>query len=87
MKSLLVSLLLLIPVASFAQESPKSELFVGYSLLRTDSDTLDLNRFGVPGVARREGANLNGFNVSGGYNPTNWLGYSTPQNLDQPLRW
>jgi hypothetical protein len=56
-------------ISAFAQESPKSELFGGYSYIRTDEGDIDLNRLaGVPGTGVREGANLHGFNVAATYN-------------------
>jgi opacity protein-like surface antigen len=68
-------LLLSISTIAAAQEHPKSEFYVGYSLLRTDSDSFDLVLNNQSGAVRRNGTNLNGFNVSGGYNPTSWLGF------------
>jgi opacity protein-like surface antigen len=56
-------------VSAAAQESPKSELFAGYSYLRTDEGEVDLLKLaGVVGTATRNGANLNGFNVEATYN-------------------
>ncbi|MGH9834754.1 MAG: outer membrane beta-barrel protein [Blastocatellia bacterium] len=68
-------LLFSISTIAAAQEHPKSEFYVGYSLLRTDSDSLDLLINNQPGSVRRHGSTLNGFNVSGGYSPTPWLGF------------
>ena len=72
--SLLMLCLILCPVA-LAQEHPKSELFGGYSLLRTESDSVDLTLDGQTVSAKRRGAFLNGFNVSVTYNPARWAGF------------
>ncbi len=71
----MLCLLLSISTIATAQEHPKSEFYVGYSLLRTDSDSVDLIINNQPGSVRHHGSTLNGFNVSGGYNPTPWLGF------------
>ena len=75
MKPILTSLLLaLMATAAVAQDYPRSELFGGYSYLRTDSDEVDLAQFGVNATARRHNANLNGWNLAVTGNPTSWLG-------------
>src|SRR5262245_309976 len=69
-------LLACLVIPSFAQESPKSELFAGYSYLRTDEGDVDLLQLsGVPGSATRNGANLNGFNVGITYNLKRSFGF------------
>jgi hypothetical protein len=69
-------LLVCLAIPALAQESPKSELFVGYSYLRTDEGDIDLLQLtGIPGTARREGANLHGFDVGITYNLQPWFGF------------
>jgi hypothetical protein len=53
------SLLCLLPLAAYAQDAPRVEIFGGYSYLRTD-DALDLD--------------LHGWNASVAGNVNNWLG-------------
>lgn len=72
--SLLLALFVLCIFAT-AQDSPKSELFGGYSYLRTDEEEIDLLRFGLPGRITQRSANLNGWNASVTYNPASWLGF------------
>ena len=68
--------LIIFSVTTFAQDSPKAELFGGYSYLRTDSEDVDLTQFGAPGVvARRGNANLNGWNLAITGNPVSWAGF------------
>src|SRR5262245_44100059 len=73
--SLLILVLLLFPVA-LAQEYPKAEFYVGYSLISTDDETIDLMRLspGLTGNGLRKGANLNGWDITISGNPTKWLG-------------
>lgn len=69
MRSLLfVTLLLLLCVPVFAQDTPRVELFTGYSLLRTDDQTIDLNQFGLTGAATRDATTLHGWNATLGLN-------------------
>jgi len=77
MKSFLaVCILFCLAISAFAQESPKSELFAGYSYLRTDEGDIDLLQLtGVPGTAMRKGANLHGFNVGITYNLQRSVGF------------
>jgi hypothetical protein len=77
MKPLFVfCLLVCLAVPALAQESPKSELFAGYSYLRTDEGDIDLLQLtGIPGTATREGANLHGFNVGITYNLQQSFGF------------
>jgi len=73
---LAAGLALLWPLAISAQESPKAELFGGYSYLRAD--------------AGGEGVNLNGWNASIAVNPNRWFGlvadfsghYGSPFDVD-----
>lgn len=65
--------LIALSVVAIAQDTPKAELFGGYSYLRTDEETIDLTGTGT--LARRSGSNLNGWNVAMMYNPTSWLGF------------
>ena len=67
--SLACFVLVCLAISAFAQESPKSELFGGYSYLRTDEGDIDLMQLaGVVGTGVREGANLHGFNIAATYN-------------------
>lgn len=77
MKSLFIfCLLVFLTAPALAQESPKSELFAGYSYLRTDEGDIDFFQLtGTPGTARREGANLNGFDVGITYNLQKSFGF------------
>jgi hypothetical protein len=76
MKTILTLCLFLLSasVSARAQEYPRAEFTGAYALLRTDSDSVDLNQFGVPGAVRREAATLNGWNmgISGNFKP--WIG-------------
>jgi opacity protein-like surface antigen len=76
MRPLLIAVYLfaLSPLA-FAQEFPRSEFYAGYSILRTDSEDVDLMRFGLPGaISRRDNANLNGFSMAATGNFNRWIG-------------
>lgn len=59
---LLVSLLLLLPLAALAQDKPKVEVFGGYSYLRTDDD------------ASIDNLDLHGWNASVAGNLNSWFG-------------
>lgn len=75
MRSLLfVTLLLLACAPVFAQDTPRVELFTGYSLLRTDDQTIDLNQFMLTGTATRDATTLHGWNATLGLNPTGIFG-------------
>ncbi len=76
MRSLLYATLLLffITVPALAQDTPRVELFTGYSLLRTDDRTIDLNQFGQTGTATREATTLHGWNATFGLNFTGLFG-------------
>lgn len=76
MKPLLaLSLLCLFSLSIAAQDNTKAEFFAGYSLIRTDAETVDLAAFGAPGVtATQRAATLNGFTLAISYNPASWIG-------------
>ncbi|QQS46384.1 MAG: outer membrane beta-barrel protein [Acidobacteriota bacterium] len=75
MRSLLFAILLLFICAPvLAQDTPRVELFTGYSLLRTDDRTIDLNQFGLTGTATREATTLHGWNATLGLNFTGLFG-------------
>jgi opacity protein-like surface antigen len=59
---LLTSLLILLPLAAFAQDKPKVEVFGGYSYLRTDEDFL------------LDNLDLHGWNASVTGNLNKWFG-------------
>jgi hypothetical protein len=71
---LLTSLIVCASLTAYAQEYPRSEFTGAYSFIRTDEDSVDLNQFGVPGTARREAANLNGWNIAVTGNIKSWVG-------------
>lgn len=62
------TLLLLISVPVLAQDTPRVELYTGYSLLRTDDRTIELNPFGRPGTATRDASALHGWDATLGLN-------------------
>ncbi|HKX33528.1 MAG TPA: outer membrane beta-barrel protein [Blastocatellia bacterium] len=66
---LTITALLLCSLTAMAQEYPSVEAFGGYSYLRADGETIDLNQFGAPGNARQKASNLNGFNLGVVLNP------------------
>lgn len=58
-----------------AQDSPKSEIFLGYSLLRTDDDAVDTNKILSKSFFQKKAGDLNGWNLSVSGNPTSWFGF------------
>ncbi|HKX29812.1 MAG TPA: hypothetical protein VJ302_19130 [Blastocatellia bacterium] len=69
-----VACLLALSLTAFAQDTPRIEVFGGYSYLRTDGENTDLTQFGGTGTATQKGANLNGFNAAFAFNPTSRIG-------------
>ncbi|MEY3284870.1 MAG: hypothetical protein RIR86_2883 [Acidobacteriota bacterium] len=69
----LTVLILSMPV--LAQETPRAELFLGYSALLTHSEQADLDD-GVTTVrVKRETGYINGWNAALAVNANNWLGF------------
>lgn len=72
---LLVLLMTLVALPSFAQDTPRAELFLGYSALITSSDEA-LVKYGPTTVkVNRETGFVNGWNASLGVNANSWLGF------------
>lgn len=63
--SLLICILF---VPALAQDTPRVELYTGYSLLRTDDRSIDLNPFGRTGTAARDASALHGWDATLGLN-------------------
>ncbi|MBK6797476.1 MAG: outer membrane beta-barrel protein [Acidobacteria bacterium] len=71
--SLFLLLLFVMPVT--AQDSPKSEIFLGYSLLRTDEDVVNTDAILSRSFFKKKGGDLNGWNLSVSANATSWFGF------------
>lgn len=75
MKILFAALLLFSVAPSvFAQETPRADLFAGYSYLRSEEETESLADLGFSGTAARKAKDFNGWNMSVTGNFTNWFG-------------
>jgi opacity protein-like surface antigen len=71
----IVLLLTFAAVGAVAQDHPKTELFGGYSFIRTEEESIDLTSRGAPvATARRSAGHLNGWNVAVTGNFKSWAG-------------
>ncbi|MEP7341458.1 MAG: hypothetical protein ABI977_27250 [Acidobacteriota bacterium] len=71
----IVLLLAFAAVGAVAQDHPKTELFGGYSFVRTEEESIDLTRLGAPGVTAKQSAgHLNGWNIAVTGNFKSWAG-------------
>ncbi len=72
---LLALLMTLVALPSFAQDTPRAELFAGYSALITRSEKAELDDGISTLKVKRETAYVNGWNASIAVNANSWLGF------------